>query len=876
MKTHRENVFRKYGLYDTSYSLKELSHITKIPLSILQQVYDRGIGAYKTNPPSVRMKHSFVKNVDAPPHYKLSKEQWAYARVYSFIDGNKKHDNDLRENLNTIYKTMPYYIQKVPRKNLYWVVDDTGKHYSKEGLKKEMAKKQLTALNLAHLRKTGRLPPHLEGSGVMDVWNSVKDKIGSITTSALSKLAETGVGKKIEDAIWNATKSFGKKIWESGRGVEKRGHGKSDVDTFIKSVVRRPVANYTEDQNDEFRKMENATKTQLVKRLKALYKSYTNSVRANHTVSADKFREVIAVILDLLESHNIPLNRIVNMVNRYVEGKDEPRDVGVVDDDENPTEGSGLCASKPISTSTTHTSTKSRPKTTTNPIYLTGKPSKADKVLGRGYSDVVSEVLRDSGAFEDLKDSLALNPTYFPKAHEKTVAYNPAFHPTTFKGKTKDIVKDAMNKHMKDRIKEQIKKGRGAMPSKGTLVEMGQESYKGDPRDLVEGYTLVKATPTLKFYKSNTSNTIVVAIRGTKPTDVEDIKADSLIPINLLETSNRYRKDEADLKLFQSQYPPTKYDYYGVGHSLGGAILDAFLRGGYLKMGVSYNPAIQLKDLSNRSIRNHRIYSEGDALYKLFGSKASMKPEVRKGKPKGIFSYLISKIPKIGDALSSSYDYVQNHALDQFKGGVNISKKEFVKEHKKLVGILKSGSKGERLKEAIDQLNELKRVEGGSFISKLKEGVDTVRKTLKGTTELFKGIRDNDPKALQKASDLGAVVNIYKKYSGGMDRTPPTTARNPSSFTPPRITIPRRTVEFDDDEGERRRRVGRRLQFDTLPPHILRSLPPETLALMKRDKKCKEQHKKESKKDTMPPPPPPPTASAIAVGGKKKRSPKNG
>jgi hypothetical protein len=27
---------------------------------------------------------------------KLSKEQWAMARVYSFLDGNPKHDNDLR------------------------------------------------------------------------------------------------------------------------------------------------------------------------------------------------------------------------------------------------------------------------------------------------------------------------------------------------------------------------------------------------------------------------------------------------------------------------------------------------------------------------------------------------------------------------------------------------------------------------------------------------------------------------------------------------------------------------------------------------------------------------------------------------------------
>jgi len=96
--TRRDNFLEEYGLEDRSYSLKELSKISAVPLSILQEVYDRGVGAYKTNPESVRLKGSFVKNVAAPMSKKLSKEQWAMARVYSFLDGNPKHDNDLRRN----------------------------------------------------------------------------------------------------------------------------------------------------------------------------------------------------------------------------------------------------------------------------------------------------------------------------------------------------------------------------------------------------------------------------------------------------------------------------------------------------------------------------------------------------------------------------------------------------------------------------------------------------------------------------------------------------------------------------------------------------------------------------------------------------------
>ena len=94
--THRENVLRRLGLKDQGYSLSALSRYSGITHRVLQEVYNRGIGAYKTNPLSVRMKGTFKKGVNAPMSQKLSKEQWAMARVYSFIDGNPKHDTDLR------------------------------------------------------------------------------------------------------------------------------------------------------------------------------------------------------------------------------------------------------------------------------------------------------------------------------------------------------------------------------------------------------------------------------------------------------------------------------------------------------------------------------------------------------------------------------------------------------------------------------------------------------------------------------------------------------------------------------------------------------------------------------------------------------------
>lgn len=96
MITHRQHFLKIHRLPDKSYSLEELAKISGYKTSVLQEVYNRGIGAYKTNPTSVRMKNTFAKNIRAPLSQKLSKEQWAMARVFSFVDMNPNHDADLR------------------------------------------------------------------------------------------------------------------------------------------------------------------------------------------------------------------------------------------------------------------------------------------------------------------------------------------------------------------------------------------------------------------------------------------------------------------------------------------------------------------------------------------------------------------------------------------------------------------------------------------------------------------------------------------------------------------------------------------------------------------------------------------------------------
>jgi len=100
VSTNKQEWNKRHGFKrDESHSLQEIAKNTKgVGVKTLEKVHDRGEGAYESNPRSVRMKGTFKKNVDAPLSRKLSKEQWAMARVYSFVnkvEGAKKLNHDL-------------------------------------------------------------------------------------------------------------------------------------------------------------------------------------------------------------------------------------------------------------------------------------------------------------------------------------------------------------------------------------------------------------------------------------------------------------------------------------------------------------------------------------------------------------------------------------------------------------------------------------------------------------------------------------------------------------------------------------------------------------------------------------------------------------
>lgn len=84
--TNREAFLRKHNLpKDTSLSLPEIASYSGMPVAALRKVYQKGLGAYHTNPESVRVKGTFKKDPSAPLSKKLSPQQWAQARVYAFV-----------------------------------------------------------------------------------------------------------------------------------------------------------------------------------------------------------------------------------------------------------------------------------------------------------------------------------------------------------------------------------------------------------------------------------------------------------------------------------------------------------------------------------------------------------------------------------------------------------------------------------------------------------------------------------------------------------------------------------------------------------------------------------------------------------------------
>ena len=100
--TYKQDFNKKFNQpLNKSNSLENIQKLTGIKIKVLKDIFKRGVGAFRTNPTSVR------KSVK-------TEEQWAYARIYSSLmnyyhwkkTGNEKgafkYDRDIFEKYNNL------------------------------------------------------------------------------------------------------------------------------------------------------------------------------------------------------------------------------------------------------------------------------------------------------------------------------------------------------------------------------------------------------------------------------------------------------------------------------------------------------------------------------------------------------------------------------------------------------------------------------------------------------------------------------------------------------------------------------------------------------------------------------------------------------
>jgi len=84
VETYKHRFNKKYNFpKDTSHSIAEIAKLTGYKKSGLETIKQKGMGAYYSNPQSVR------PSVTSP-------EQWSYARIYSAVMGGKAKKVDAK------------------------------------------------------------------------------------------------------------------------------------------------------------------------------------------------------------------------------------------------------------------------------------------------------------------------------------------------------------------------------------------------------------------------------------------------------------------------------------------------------------------------------------------------------------------------------------------------------------------------------------------------------------------------------------------------------------------------------------------------------------------------------------------------------------
>jgi len=192
----------------------------------------------------------------------------------------------------------------------------------------------------------------------------------------------------------------------------------------------------------------------------------------------------------------------------------------------------------------------------------------------------------------------------------------------------------------------------GRNPTSSEAQQMAKHAY-GEAPPQVGDFRLIKASPGIAFYEDN-DGTVVMAIAGTRSLN-EAVTEWWRIPTNQLVNGTRYKEAESALRAAKREFPDAT-GWFGVGHSLAGAIIDALIDRGLLDAGQSFNPAVEAKQLLKPS-KNTRTFQEGDILATL-GKPFLPGAQFRK---RGMWATRIARAFK-----PWLIDAIQQHDIDNF------------------------------------------------------------------------------------------------------------------------------------------------------------------------------------------------------------------